>query len=103
MLCAVLAEAGETLVSIVTSSKFRLRWGVLMGSSVVSFCFFSWDIAISLARSLGCGRVICPVATSMALGSVVAPAPGSVMGRSRQELALFGCSDVGTQISRMRD
>ena len=53
---AVFAEVGGTLVSIVTSSKFRLRWGVLMGSSVVSFCFFSWDVAISFARSLGCGR-----------------------------------------------
>ena len=27
-----------------------------MGGSVVSFCFFSWDVAISFARSLGCGR-----------------------------------------------
>ena len=53
---AVFAEAGGTLVSVVTSSKSRLRWGVLMGSSVVSFCFFSWDVAISFARSLGCGQ-----------------------------------------------
>ena len=56
MLHAVLAEAGGTLVSVVTSSKFKLRWGVLVGSSVVSFCFLSWDVAISFARSLGCGR-----------------------------------------------
>ena len=27
-----------------------------MGGSVVSFCFFSWDLAISFARCLGCGR-----------------------------------------------
>ena len=53
---AVFAEAGGTLVSVVTSSKFRLHWGILVGGSVVSFCFFSWDVAISFARSLGCGR-----------------------------------------------
>ena len=53
---AVFAEAGGTLVSVVTSSKFRLRWGVLMGGSVVSFCFFNWDVTISFAQSLGCGR-----------------------------------------------
>ena len=52
----VFVEAGGTLVSVVTSSKSRLHWGVLMGGSVVSFCFFSWDVAISFARSLGCGR-----------------------------------------------
>ena len=56
MLHAVLAEAGGTLVSVVTSSKFRLRWGVFKSGSVVSFCFLSWDVAISFARSLGCGR-----------------------------------------------
>ena len=56
MLRAVLAKAGGTLVSVVTSSKFRLRWGVLVSGSVVSFCFLSWDVAISFARSLGCGR-----------------------------------------------
>ena len=27
-----------------------------MGGSVVSFCFFSWDVAISFARSRGCRR-----------------------------------------------
>ena len=54
MLRAVLAEAGGTLVLVVTSSKFRLRWGVLVSGSVVSFCFLSWDIAISFARSLRC-------------------------------------------------
>ena len=53
---AVLAKAGGTLVSVVTSSKFRLRWGVLVSGSVVSFCFLSWDVAISFARSLRCGR-----------------------------------------------
>ena len=26
-----------------------------MGGSVVSFCFFSWDVAISFVQSLGCG------------------------------------------------
>ena len=41
----------------------------------------------------GAGGVFCPVATSVVLGSVVALAPGSVVGRSRQELALFCCSD----------
>ena len=56
MLRAILAEAGGTLVLVVTSSKFKLRWRVLVGGSVVSFCFFSWDVAISFARSLGCGR-----------------------------------------------
>ena len=56
MLRAVLAEARGTLVSVVTPSKFRLRSGVLMGGSVVRFCFFSWDVAISFAWSLGCGR-----------------------------------------------
>ena len=56
MLHAVLAEARGTLVSVVTSSKVKLRWGVLVGGSVVSFCFLSWDVAISFARSLGCGR-----------------------------------------------
>ena len=53
---AVFTEAGETLVSVVTSSKCRLHWGVLMGGLVVSFCFFSWNVAISFARSLGCGQ-----------------------------------------------
>ena len=56
MLRAVLAEAGGTLVSVVTSSKFKLRWGILVSGSVVSLCFLSWDVAISFARSLGCGR-----------------------------------------------
>ena len=55
MLCAVLAEARGTVVLVVTS-KFKVRWGVLVGGSVVSFCFLSWDIAISFARSLRCGR-----------------------------------------------
>ena len=53
---AVLVEAGGTVVSVVTSSKFKLRWGVLVGVSVVIFCFLSWDVAISFALSLGCGR-----------------------------------------------
>ena len=56
MLRAVLTEAGGTLVSVVTSSKFRLRWGVLVSGSVVSFCFLSWDLAISFGRTLGCER-----------------------------------------------
>ena len=56
MLRAVLGEAGGTLVSVVTSSKFRLHWGILVSGSVVSFCFLSWDVAISFARSLGCRR-----------------------------------------------
>ena len=55
MLCAVLAEAGGTLVSVVTSSKFKLRWGVLVSGLVVSLCFLSWDVAISFAWSLECG------------------------------------------------
>ena len=54
--CAVLVEAGRTLVLVVTSSKFKLRWGVLLGVSVVFFCFLSWEVAISFALSLGCGR-----------------------------------------------
>ena len=53
---AVLAEARGILVSIITSSKFKLRWGVLVGVSVVIFYFLSWDVAISFALSLGCGR-----------------------------------------------
>ena len=44
------------MVSVVTSSKFKLRWGVLVGVSVVIFCFLSWDVAIFFALSLGCGR-----------------------------------------------
>ena len=56
MLRAGLAEAGGTLVSVVTSSKFKVRWGVFVGGSVVSFCFLSRNVAISFARSLGCGR-----------------------------------------------
>ena len=56
MLHAVLAEAGGTMVSVVTSSKFKLHWGVLLGGLVVSFYFLSWDVAISFARSHGCGR-----------------------------------------------
>ena len=52
---AVLAEAGGTLVSVVTSSKFKLRWGVLLGVSVVIFYFLSWEVTISFALSLGCG------------------------------------------------
>ena len=55
MLRAVLAEAGGTLVSVVISSNFKLCWGVSVVGSVVSFCFLSWDVAISFARSLGCG------------------------------------------------
>ena len=53
---AVLAKAGGTLVSVVPSSKFKLRWGVLVGVLVVIFCFLSWDVAISFALSLGCRR-----------------------------------------------
>ena len=56
MLRVVLAEAGGTLVSIVTSSKFKLRWRVRLGVSVVIFCFLSWEVAISFALSLECGR-----------------------------------------------
>ena len=52
----VLAEAGGTLVLVVTSSKFKLRWGVLLGVSLMIFCFLSWEVAISFALSLGCGR-----------------------------------------------
>ena len=55
MLRVVLAEAGGTLVSVVTSSKFKLRWGVLLGVAVVIFCFLSWKVTISFALSLGCG------------------------------------------------
>ena len=53
---AVLAEVGGTLVSVVTSSKFKLHWGVCLGVSVVIFYFLSWEVAISFALSLGCGR-----------------------------------------------
>ena len=71
---AVLAEAGGTLVSVVISSKFRLRWGVLISGSVVSFCFLSWNVAISFAQSLGCGRGLlssCTVGFGVGSGSVV--------------------------------
>ena len=83
MLRAVLAEAGGTLVSVVTSSKFKLRWGVLVGGSVVIFCFLIWDVTISFARSLGCERgrlsdwdvcgpgVGCTVGSWVGSGSVV--------------------------------
>ena len=80
MLCTVLAEAGGTLVLVVTSSKFKLHWGVLVGGSVVIFYFLSWDIAISFTLSLRCGQVVCPVGMSVVLGSVVPLAPGSVVG-----------------------
>ena len=53
---AILAEVKGTLASVVTSSKFKLHWGVLVGVSVVIFSFLSWDVAISFALSLGCGR-----------------------------------------------
>ena len=43
-------------MSIVTSSKFKLRWGVRVGVSVVIFWFLSWEVAISFALSLRCGR-----------------------------------------------
>ena len=56
VLCAVLAKARGTLVAVVTSSKFKFRWGVHLGVSVVIFCFLSWEVAISFALSLGCGR-----------------------------------------------
>ena len=56
MLHAVLAEVGRTLVSVVTSSKFKVHWRVLVGNSVVIFCFLSWNVAISFALSLVCGR-----------------------------------------------
>ena len=52
----VLAKAGGIVVLVVTSSKFKLRWGVRLGASVVIFCFLSWDVAISFALSLGCAR-----------------------------------------------
>ena len=52
----VLAEAMGTSVSVVTSSKFKLRWGLRLGVSVVIFCFLSWEVAISFALSLACGR-----------------------------------------------
>ena len=78
MLRAVLAEAGGTLVSVVTSSKFNLHWGILVGGSIVSFYFLSWDVAISFARSLGCGRgrlsgwdVGCTTGSWVGSGSVV--------------------------------
>ena len=90
MLRAVLAEARGTLVSIVTSSKFKLRWGVLVSGSVVSFYFLSWDVAISFARSRGCGQgllsgcdvcgpgVGCTAGSGVGNGSVVS-GTGSVL------------------------
>ena len=36
--------------------KIQGALGVLVGGLVVSFCFLSWDVAISFARSLECGR-----------------------------------------------
>ena len=65
VLRAVLAEAGGTLVSVVTSLKFKLRWEVRLGVSVVIFCFLSWEVVISFALSLECrqgllfGRNVC--------------------------------------------
>ena len=56
VLRVVLAEAGGTLVSVVTSLKFKLRWEVRLGVSVVIFCFLSWEVVISFALSLGCRR-----------------------------------------------
>ena len=90
MLRAILAEAGGTLVSVVTSSKFKLRWGVLVSGSVVSFCFLSWDVAISFAWSLRCRRgllsgcdvcgprVGCTAGSGVGSGSVVS-GTGSVL------------------------
>ena len=83
MLRVVLAKAGGTVVSVVTSSKFKLHWGVLVGGSVMSFCFLSWGVAISFARSLGCEqgrssgwdiygpRVGCTAGSWVGSGSVV--------------------------------
>ena len=71
---AVLAEAGETLVSVVTSSKFKLRWEVRLGVLVVIFYFLSWEVAISFALSLGCGR------ERLSSRDVCVPGVGSIAG-----------------------
>ena len=86
----VLAEAGGTLVSVVTSSKFKLHWGVRLGVSVVIFCFLSWEVAISFALSFGCGqerlsgRDVCvpgvgSTAGSWVSGGFVVSGPSSVV------------------------
>ena len=56
MLRAVLAEARRTVVSVIASSKLKVRWRVRLGVPVVVFCFLSWEVAISFALSFGCGR-----------------------------------------------
>ena len=90
VLRTVLAEAGGTMVSVVTSSNLKLRWGVFVVGSVVSFCFLSWDVAISFTRSLGCGQgllsgcdfcslgVGCTAGSGVGSGSVVS-GTGSVL------------------------
>ena len=71
---AVLVEAGRTLVLVVTSSKFKLHWGVRLGVLVVIFCFLSWEVAISFALFLGCGR------ERLSGRDVCAPGVGSTTG-----------------------
>ena len=98
MLRAVLAEARGTLVSVVTSSKLKLRWGVLISSSVVSFCFLSWDVAISFAWSLWCGRGllsgcdVCGIGVGCIAGSGVGS--GSVVSRTGSVLLLGPASST---------
>ena len=87
---AVLAKTGGTLVSIVTSLKYKLHWRVLLGISIVIFCFLSWEVAISFALSLGCRRErlssrdgcvpgIGSIAGSWVGGGFVVSGPGSVV------------------------
>ena len=103
MLRAVLAEAGGTLVS-----KFKLRWRVLISGSVVSFCFLSWDVAISFARSLGCGRgllsncEVCGPGVGCTAGSGVGS--GSLVSGTGSVLLLGPASSTmrTTDLRRMR-
>ena len=98
MLGAVLAEAGGTLVSVMTSSKFKLRWRVLVSGSVESFCFLSWDVAISFAHSLECGRGllsdcdVCGPGVGCIVGSGVGS--GSVVSRTGSVLLLGPASST---------
>ena len=93
MLHAVLAKAGGTLVSVVTSSNLKLRWGVFVVGSIVSFCFLVGTLLSPSLGLSGAGGVFCLVATSGVLESVVLLALGSVVGLWCRELARFYCSD----------
>ena len=69
-----------------------------MGGSIVSFCFFSWDVAISFAQSLGCKRGLLSDSDVCGLGvgcgSCSEVGSGSVASRTSSVLLLGPASST---------